>query len=69
MKRLSGGCVAALSSVAIALMPSAQAQTTLISGGALYYLFPGITNNIGSGFYPDADSAVIKYPGTPILVD
>ena len=41
----------------------------LISGGALYYLFPGITNNIGSGFYPDADSAVIKYPGTPILVD
>ncbi len=69
MKRLLGGCVAVLSSVAIALMPGADAQTMLITGGAVYYLFPGITNNIGSGFYPDADTTVIKYPGTPILVE
>ena len=69
MKRLLGGCVAVLSSVAIALMPGAHAQTMLITGGAVYYLFPGITNNIGSGFYPDADTTVIKYPGTPIFVE
>ncbi len=41
----------------------------LVTGGAVYYFFPGITSTIGSGFYPDASATVIKYPGTPILAE
>ena len=41
----------------------------LVTGGAVWYLFPGITNTIGSGFYPDATTTLVKYPGTPILAE
>ncbi|WP_176562332.1 PE-PPE domain-containing protein [Mycolicibacterium palauense] len=56
--------------LAIALAPTAQAQTMLVAGGAIYYFFPGITAEIGRGFYPEADRTLIEYPASPgLLID